>query len=235
MGSSDFTIDTEPWLCDHLDIYNFAKVKEATPLSEVSLTKVGINSFSKPYVSDLNDINDDINTWKRLVKLEENKIADMGLEPTTENMMIHSKKYAGLIEQISKFNDDRIELKQQLRDYVSPSSAKTFVEGEPVYITGKFNSNVYSPNQFIFAYQVEHVETGYVEEVKMSAKTNITKKKSVDVELGWTPQSSGDYTLKLYVLDGSNMGTVLKDPIINHIYVEAANSSLASLDLSSKN
>ena len=235
MGSSDFTIDTEPWLCDHLDIYNFAKVKEATPLSEVSLTKVGINSFSKPYVSDLNDINDDINTWKRLVKLEENKIADMGLEPTTENMMTHSKKYAGLIEQISKFNDDRIELKQQLRDYVSPSSAKTFVEGEPVYITGKFNSNVYSPNQFIFAYQVEHVETGYVEKVKMSAKTNITKKKSVDVELGWTPQSSGDYTLKLYVLDGSNMGTVLKDPIINHIYVEAANSSLASLDLSSKN
>ena len=235
MGSSDFTIDTEPYDCDHIDIYNFAKVKEATPLSEVSLAKVSINTFSKPYVSELNEINDEINTYKRLVKLEENHIEGLGYEPTTDNMITHSKKYEGLISRINDLHQDRIELKQELRDYSSPSSSKNFVEGKPVYISGTFISNVYSPNQFVFAYQAEHVETGHVEKVDLSSKTNITKKKSVDLELGWTPQSSGDYILKLYVLDASSMGTVLKDPIINHIHVEAANSSLASSYVSMKN
>ena len=114
-------------------------------------------------------------------------------------------------------------------------SAKTFVENEVIYITGTFNSNVYAPNQFIFAYQAEHVETGHVEEVTMSNKSNVTKKKSVDVELTWTPKNSGEYVLKLYVLDATNMGTVLKDPVVNHIYVEPANTSLASVSLGLKN
>ena len=228
MSASDFAIDTEPYLCDHLDIYNFAKVKEATPLSEVSLTKVSINTFAKPYVSEMNNINDDINTWKRLLKLEENRIEKLGYEPTHENMVQYSQKYDGLIEKLDEFHQDRVELKQQLRDYNSPSSSKTFIEGEPVHITGTFHSNVYSPNQFVFAYQAEHLETGYIEEVTISDKTNITKKKSVDVELGWIPKSSGQYVLKLYVLDATSMGTVLKDPIINNIHIEPANSSLAS-------
>ena len=58
--------------------------------------------------------------------------------------------------------------------------------------------------------------------------TDVTKKKSVDVELGWTPSQSGEYVLKLYVMDATTMGAVLKDPIINNISVEPANTSLAS-------
>lgn len=235
MGSSDFVIDTEPYLCDHLDIYNFAKVKEATPLSEVGLTKVSINPFTKPYVSELNDINDDINTWKRLAKLEENRIEELGFEPTKENMFEHSFKYEGLLLKIDEFYEERDELKQKLKSFNSPKSSKTFVEGMPVYITGTFHSNVYSPNQFVFAYQAEHVETGHVEQVTVSAKTNITKKKSVDVEHEWIPRSSGEYILKLYVLDGSNMGAVLKDPVINNIYVEPAGNSLTVVSTSLKN
>ena len=69
----------------------------------------------------------------------------------------------------------------------------------------------------------------------MSAKTNITKKKSVDVEHEWTPRSSGEYILKLYVLDGSNMGAVLKDPVINNIHVEPAGNSLTAVSNSLKN
>ena len=69
----------------------------------------------------------------------------------------------------------------------------------------------------------------------MSQKMNITKKKSVDVELGWTPKQSGEYILKLYVMDASTMGAVLKDPIINHIYVESTNTNLASGPDSTKN
>ena len=235
MDSSDWTIDTEPFNCDHLDIYNFAKVKQATPLSEVALTKVSINTFSKPYVSELNAVNDDINTWKRLLKLEENRIEELGYDPTEENMIEHSQKYVGLIERIDEFYEERNELKQKLRNYNSPSSSKTFVEDEPIHITGTFHSNVYSPNQFIFAYQAEHIETGHTEKVQLSAKTNITKKKSVDVELGWTPQLSGEYVLKMYVLDGGSMGAVMKDPIINYIHVEPAGSSLTSVYESSKN
>ncbi len=79
------------------------------------------------------------------------------------------------------------------------------------------------------------MESGHIENVKLSSKQNVTKKNSVDVELVWTPESSGEYLLKLYVLDGSRNGSVLKDPIINEIYVEPANSSLASLSPSSKN
>ena len=69
----------------------------------------------------------------------------------------------------------------------------------------------------------------------MSTKHNITKKNSVDVQLTWTPKNSGEYVLKLYVLDGTNMGTVLKNPVVNHIFVEPANSSLASISIGSKN
>jgi len=235
MSSSDWTVDTEPNSCDHLDIYNFAKVKEATPLSKVSLTKVSINTFPKPYVSELNDINDDINTWKRLVKLEENRIEKLGFESTYDNMMVQSKKYAGLLEKLDEFHEDRVEVKQKLQDFNSPNNSKTFVEGESVYITGTFTSSVYSPKHFVFAAQAEHVETGHIEHLDISDRTKVTKKKSVDVELGWTPDKSGEYVLKLYVLDAGTMGAVLKDPILNYIHVEPANSSLASLNLSSKN
>ena len=116
-----------------------------------------------------------------------------------------------------------------------PSSSKTFIEDEPVHITGTFRSNSYAPNQFVFAAQAEHVETGQVDYVGMSEKTNITKKKSIDVELSWTPEQHGDYMLKLYVMDATTLGAVLKDPIINNIYVEPANSNLASGPHSTKN
>ena len=235
MGSSDFVVDTEPYNCDHIDIYNFAKVKEASPLSQVALTKVSINPFSKPDVSDLNDINDDINTYKRLVKLEENRIDELGFEPTTQNMINHSHKYAGLLEKIDEFQEDRDEIKQQLKDYNTPNSSKTFVEGERAYITGTFHSSVYSPKHFVFAAQVEHEETGFIEHLEISDRTKVTKKSSVDVELQWVPEKSGDYILKLYVLDAGTMGAVLKDPIINYIHVEPATSSLASISVSSKN
>ena len=115
------------------------------------------------------------------------------------------------------------------------NSSRTFVEGDGVYIEGTFVSTSYAPNQFVFAAQAEHVETGQVDYVGMSDKTNVTKKKSVDVELGWTPELSGEYVLKLYVMDGSTMGAVLKNPIINNIYVEPANTSLASGPESTKN
>ena len=69
----------------------------------------------------------------------------------------------------------------------------------------------------------------------MSQKTNITKKKSVDVQIGWTPKLSGEYVLKLYVMDGSTMGAVLKDPVINHIHIEPINTNLASGPESTKN
>ena len=69
----------------------------------------------------------------------------------------------------------------------------------------------------------------------MSQKTNITKKKSVELELSWTPQQSGEYALKLYVMDATTMGAVLKNPIINNIHVEPANTSLAFGPESTKN
>ena len=69
----------------------------------------------------------------------------------------------------------------------------------------------------------------------MSQKINITKKKSVDVELLWTPMQPGEYILKLYVMDATTMGAVLKDPIINNIYVEPTNTNLASGPDSTKN
>ena len=69
----------------------------------------------------------------------------------------------------------------------------------------------------------------------MSQKTNITKKKSVDLELGWTPKQSGEYVLKLYVMDATTMGAVLKNPIVNNIYVEPANTSFAFIPESAKN
>ena len=235
MNSSDWTIDTEPFSCDHLDIYNFAKVKEATPLSEVALTHVSILPYEKPDVNELNEINDDIAVYERLVMTEEQRIEKMGYEVTTENMSKHSFKYDGLITKIAELNDEVAELKNKLSEYNSPNSSRTFVEDESVHISGTFRSNSYAPNQFVFAAQAEHVETGQVDYVGMSQKTNVTKKKSVDVELDWIPKQSGDYILKLYVMDATTMGAVLKDPIINNIYVEPANTNLASGPHSIKN
>ena len=106
---------------------------------------------------------------------------------------------------------------------------------ETVHIEGTFVSTSYAPNQFVFAAQAEHVETGEVDYVGMSQKTNITKKKSVELELSWTPEKSGEYVLKLYVMDATTMGAVLKDPIINNIYIEPANTNLASGPESAKN
>jgi len=235
MNSSDWTIDTEPFSCDHLDIYNFAKVKEATPLSEVGLTHVSILPYEKPDIDELNEINDDIATYERLVITEEQRIERMGYEVTKENMSEHSFKYDGLMTKISELKEDVLELKTRLADHNLPSSSKIFIEGEPVHIAGTFRSNSYAPNQFVFAAQAEHVETGQVDYVGMSEKTNITKKKSVDVELGWTPEQPGDYILKLYVMDATTMGAVLKDPIINNIYVEPVSTNLASGPHSTKN
>ena len=169
------------------------------------------------------------------MKLEEARIEKLGFESTRENMVEHSLKYEGLVEKINDLEKEAVEVKENLRNYNSSDSSKRFTEGSHVYITGTFTSNVYAPNQFVFAAQTEHVETGQIEYVEMSTKQNITKKKAHDVELRWTPQSSGEYILKLYVLDGSTMGAVLKNPVINHIYVEPANNSLASMSFTSKN
>ena len=235
MNSADWTIDTEPFGCDHLDIYNFAKVKEATPLSEVALAKVSILPYEKPDVDELNDINADIALYERLVITEERRIEKMGYEVTKENMNEHSFKYDGLITKISELKGKVNELKNKLSDYNMPNSSRTFVEGEAVHIEGTFVSTSYAPNQFVFAAQAEHVETGQVDYVGMSDKTNVTKKKSVDVELGWTPKQPGEYILKLYVMDATTMGAVMKNPIMNNIYVEPANTNLASGPDSAKN
>jgi hypothetical protein len=53
--------------------------------------------------------------------------------------------------------------------------------------------------------------------------------------LNWVPKLSGEYVLKLYVMDASTMGAVLKDPIVNNIYIEPATSNLASGPESAKN
>ena len=235
MSSSDWTIDTEPFGCDHLDIYNFAKVKEATPLSEVALTHVSILPYDKPDVDELNEINSDIATYERLAITEERRIEKMGYDVTRENMSKHSFKYDGLMTKIAELKDEVIELKTKISEHNSLNNSKTFLEGEIVHIAGTFRSNSYAPNQFVFAAQAEHVETGQIDYVDMSQKTNVTKKKSVDVTLEWIPKQSGDYILKLYVMDATTMGAVLKDPVINNIYVEPANTSLASGPESTKN
>ncbi|MDC0170987.1 hypothetical protein OAJ04_04335 [Candidatus Nitrosopelagicus sp.] len=235
MTSADWTIDDEPFKCDHIDIYNFAKVKEANPLSDVALTKVSILPYEKPKVEKLNEINDDIRTYERLVQTEEQRIESMGYEPSKENMSEYSFKYDGLIAKIIELEDDTIELKTRLADYKLPQSSKTFVENDEVKIIGTFVSTSYAPNQFVFAVQAEHVETGQVDYVGMSQKTNVTKKKSVDVQMGWTPKIPGEYILKLYVMDGSTMGAVLKNPIINHIHIESTNTNLAFGPDSAKN
>jgi len=235
MSTSDFTIDTEPHDCEHLDIYNFAKVKEAAPLSKVTLINVSILPYEKPDVNEFNEINSDIHAYQRLLITEENRIEKMGYEVTIKNMEKHSFKYNGLITKIDELKNNAITLKKQLSEHNLPNSSKTFVENEAVYITGKFVSSSYAPNQFVFAAQAEHVETGHVYYVDMSSKNNITKKKFVETTLTWNPELSGEYVLKLYVMDASTMGAVLKDPIINNIYIEPANSSLASGPESIKN
>ena len=136
MTSSDWTIDDEPFKCDHLDIYNFAKVKEASPLSEVALAKVSILPYAKPDINEINEINADITTYERLVLTEEQRIEKMGYEVTKENMSTHSFKYAGLITKISELNDEVNELKKRLSEHNIPNSSKTFVENETVHIEG---------------------------------------------------------------------------------------------------
>tara|TARA_Y100000590_G_scaffold443816_1_gene573738 strand:+ start:8853 stop:11006 length:2154 start_codon:yes stop_codon:yes gene_type:complete len=235
MNSADWTVDTEPYSCDHLDIYNFAKVKEATPLSEVVLQSVSILPYEKPEINELNEIHDDLVIQKRVLKQEINRVQEMGYEPTDENMREYSMKYIGMINRISNLENDASELKERLSKHLSAPLKRTFVEGEQIHITGTFASISYAPNQFIFAAQAEHVETGFIDYVGMTAKQNITKKKLLDVELGWTPKIQGEYILKLYVLDATSLGAVLKDPIINHIHIDPANSELANVSQSSKN
>ena len=235
MNSADWTIDTEPFDCDHLDIYNFAKVKEGTPLSEVALTHVSILPYEKPDVNELNEINADINLSKRLALNEEKRIENMGYDISEVNMSDYSLKYDGLIAKITDLEYDASELKTRLAEHNLPDSSKTFLEGESVFVGATFRSNTYAPNQFVYAAQAEHVETGQVDYVGMTAKTNITKKKAVDLTLEWTPENSGEYILKLYVMDATTMGAVLKDPVINNIYVEPANTNLAAGPSSAKN
>ena len=144
-------------------------------LSDVALTKVSILPYEKPNVEKLNEINDDIRTYERLVQTEEQRIESMRYEPSKENMSEYSSKYDGLIAKIIELEDDAIELKTRLADYKLPQSSKTFVENDEVKIIGTFVSTSYAPNQFVFAVQAEHVETGQVDYVDMSQKTNVTK------------------------------------------------------------
>ena len=90
-----------------------------------------------------------------------------------------------------------------------------------------FYSSTYSSNDFIFAVEATHIESGQTEYVKLSPKTSITKKNSVDVSITWTPMFSGEYTLKLYAMDGTTYSAILKNPVINHIEV-VDNTQLAS-------
>ena len=150
-------------------------------------------------------------------------------------MSDYSLKYDGLIAKITDLEYDASELKTRLAEHNLPDSSKTFLEGESVFVGATFRSNTYAPNQFVYAAQAEHVETGQVDYVGMTAKTNITKKKAVDLTLEWTPENSGEYILKLYVMDATTMGAVLKDPVINNIYVEPANTNLAAGPSSAKN
>ena len=126
-----------------MDIYNFAKVKEATPLSEVGLTHVSILPYAKPDVDELNEINSDITTYERLVITEERRIEKMGYEITKENMSKHSLKYDGLITKIAELKSEIIELKNRLSQHNVPNSSKVFVENELVHIEGTFVSTSY--------------------------------------------------------------------------------------------
>jgi len=228
----DYSVDSEPFTCEHIDIYNFAKVKAASPISDVGLAKVSILPFKKPDTSELNDINDDINTQRRLIVLEESNIREMGITPTHENMLEHSFKYEGLVQRISDLENDASELKDRIKQYNKPASSRTFFEGDPVYVIGEFHSSTYAQNHFVFAAQAEHIESGEVEYVGMSPRQMITKKSLEEVSLEWIPKQSGEYILKLYALDSRTMGAVLKDPVINHIYVEPTATNL-SLELDS--
>ena len=230
-----YSVTTEPLTCEHIDIYNFAKVKEATPLSNIVLTKVSILPYEKPDINELNEINDDINTQRRLIVLEESNVRNMGIEPTYENMIENSFKYEGLVKRISDLENDAVELKNQIKQYNQPTSSRTFLEGQSVHIIGEFQSDTYGQNHFIFAAQAEHVESGEIEYVQMSAKQMINKKSLKEVNLEWIPEQSGEYILKLYTLDSRTMGAVIKNPVINHIYVESTATNLSSELNSAKN
>ena len=106
------------------------KLKKHSHLSDALSQRLAFCHFEKPYVFELNEINDDINTWKRLVKLEENRIEELGFEPTTENMIDHSFKYEGLLKKLMNSMKTLNFVKQKLKDFNSPNMFKTFVEGE---------------------------------------------------------------------------------------------------------
>jgi len=230
-----YSVTFEPSTCEHLDIYNFAKVKEASPISDVGLVKVSILPYEKPHSNELNEINDDINIQKRLVVLEESRVREMGIVPTYENMIENSFKYDGLLTRISDLEKDATELKDRLKTYHQPETSRTFLESEPIHLIGEFQSNTYTQNEFIFAAQAEHIESGEIEYVGMSAKQTITKKALKEVSISWTPKQSGEYILKLYALDSRTMGAILKDPIINHINVEPTATNLSFEQESTKN
>ena len=230
-----YSVTTETSTCEHIDIYNFAKVKEASPISDVTISHVSILPYEKPDIEELTTINDDINTQKRLIVLEKIRVEEMGIASTYENMIKNSIKYEGLTTKISDLEDDLSEMKARIKEHHDPSSSKIFLEGEIVYLTATFSSNTFAANEFIFAAQAEHVESGYIDYVGMSSKQTITKKSLKDVSLEWEPKYSGEYILKLYAMDSTTMGAVLKDPIVNHIHIEPVSSKLDSNDEATKN
>jgi len=226
MSSSDFTIDDEPNTCEHVKIYNFAKVTEATPLSKIALRSVSILPYEKPDVNELNEINADISQVERDISLEKARVAQMGHTTSEENMSKYSFKYDGRIEKLNELKDDAQVLKDEIKYHIENKS-HTFITNEPIHITGTFYSSTYSSNDFIFAAEATHLESGQTEFVKLSPKTSITKKNSVDVDLTWTPMFSGEYILKLFAMDGTTYSAILKNPVVNHIEV-VDNTQLAS-------
>tara|TARA_Y100000996_G_scaffold414670_1_gene406245 strand:+ start:708 stop:2906 length:2199 start_codon:yes stop_codon:yes gene_type:complete len=223
----DYSVDSEPFTCEHIDIYNYAKVSDATPISKIALKKISILPYEKPDYNELNKINDDINTQKRLIVLEESRLREDGINPTHENLDKYSFKYEGLLQTINTLEENASELKYKIKQYSQPASSRTFLEGETVYIIGEFQSSTYAQNQFIFAAQAEHIESGEIEYIGMSPKQTITKKTLKEVGLEWIPKQSGEYTLKIYALDSRTMGAVLKDPVINHIHIESIATNLS--------
>jgi len=223
----DYSVDSEPFTCEHIDIYNYAKVSDAEPISRIALKTISIFPYTKPDFNELNRINDDINTQQRLIVLEESRLRESGITPTHENLIENSFKYEGLIQTINDLKEDATELKTKIKEYNKPASSRTFLEGEPVYIVGEFQSSTYAQNNFIFAAQAEHIESGKTEYVEMSPRQTITKKALKEVSLEWTPQQSGEYILKIFALDSRTMGAVLKDPVINHIHIEPAAVNLS--------
>ena len=103
-------------------------MKFTKPLTEVGLRSVSILPYEKPDIQELNDINDDLNTQKRALKLEQARILKMGYESTDENMKEHSNKYEVIMKKINDLEHTAQTLKQRLDQHNSQNSSKTFVE-----------------------------------------------------------------------------------------------------------